>query len=216
MEHLTSQLLTKLEHSVDWERLIYHLYMAQIDPLPTEYHYLTEKYKTSGQKMIPKQMSPEQMIPEQMSPEQMSPEQMSPEQMSPEQMSPEQMSPKQMSPEQMIPEQMIPEQMILEQMVPEQMILEQMIPDEPFSICHPYAEWFLLHKLPEVAREWSVDPWALLLVAVGEYGMISPDVLINLFPSHSNHIERLPDQVRQLFNFLLNIPCVSNVCLMCV
>ena len=134
MEHLTSQLLTKLEHSVDWDRLISHLYMAQIDPLPTEYHYLTEKYEKSGREM--KEMAK--------------------------------------------------------------------------------AEWFLRHKLPEVTREWKVDPWALLLVTAGEYGMISPDVLINLFPSHSNHIERLSEQVRQLFNFLLNIPCVSNVCLMYV
>ena len=114
MEHLTSQLLTKLEHSVDWDRLISHLSKAQIDPLPTEYYYLTEKYETYGQEM--KEMAK--------------------------------------------------------------------------------AEWFLRHKLPEVTREWSVDPWALLLVTV-----ISPDVLINLFPSHSNHIERLSEQVRQLFNF---------------
>ena len=132
MERLTSRLLP--EHSIDWERFIDHLYEAHIDPLPTEYHYLTEKYETYGQEM--KEMA--------------------------------------------------------------------------------YAEWFLLHKLPEVAREWKVDPWALLLVAVGGYGMRSPHVLINLFPSHSNHIERLSEQVRQLFNFLLNIPCVSNVCLMCV
>ena len=123
VEHLTSQLLTKLEHSVDWDRLISHLYEAQIDPLPTEYHfpyyyyYLTKKYDKSDQEMA-------------------------------------------------------------------------------------YAKWFLRHKLPEVTRKWKVDPWALLLlVTTGEYGMISPDVLINLFPSHSNHIERLSEQVRQLFNF---------------
>ena len=97
--------------------------------------------------------------------------------------------------EEMRPVVMRPVVMGLGMMGPEEMRLEEMRPEEM-----AYAEWFLLHKLPEVTRELRLDPWALLMSATSSYRTRSyftpfpshsDRTLSTLFPSHSDHIQRL-------------------------
>ena len=69
-----------------------------------------------------------------------------------------------------------------------------------------YAEWFLLHKLPEVTRELKVDPWALLMSATS---FIHTEPLSTLFPSHSDHIKRL--SVKPSIRILRDILCYVGI-----
>ena len=66
---------------------------------------------------------------------------------------------------------------------------EEMRPEEM-----AYAEWFLLHKLPEVTRELRLDPWALLVSATSSYRTLS-----TLFPSHSDHIKSVKHSESTLY-----------------